>query len=250
MERTIKLLLCDYNLLLMENLKKRLMSEGSFEINITDSGEKAMEMLSLHDYDTLICDLLLKDKDGLELLKYIKENNLRTRPIILSDILRRGIIKETINMGAWYFLPKNIEFNLLRDRIILISTLRNFEKFRFNEERQEFLKGDGITKFLIDLGFPTNCNGFTYLKDAVEFTKKDKTYLKAVTLKLYPEIGKKNDSTSSRVESSLRNIISITYNKSKIFKEFLTMYNLNNKRPTVTQVIKSMTDNLKENQYV
>lgn len=64
-----------------------------------------------------------------------------------------------------------------------------------------------ISKVLKDLGISPSLRGFDYLKEAIERTMADRTLLRKVTSRLYPNIAEKFDTTGSRVERAMRHAI-------------------------------------------
>ena len=61
-----------------------------------------------------------------------------------------------------------------------------------------------VNNIMKELGITGNINGYDYLIEAVIRVYKDPSYMKAITKRLYPDIAKKFDSTSSNVERNIR----------------------------------------------
>ena len=87
-------------------------------------------------------------------------------------------------------------------------------------QKQRELK---ITKIIADylrrLGMPSNLRGYRYARDAItlKLLNPDKEYM--ITKELYPEVGKKNNTTVSRVERAIRNAIEVAWERGD--KEFI-----------------------------
>ena len=71
-----------------------------------------------------------------------------------------------------------------------------------------------IEKYLLNKGIQPHLKGFDYLLDAIRLCQKDKTYLRAITTRLYPDVAKMNNDTASKTERAIRHAII----KSKILK--------------------------------
>lgn len=97
-----------------------------------------------------------------------------------------------------------------------------------------------IYEFLAEIGIPSNIKGYNYIKTALILTYNDSTILENITKVLYPEIAKKYDSTSSRVERAIRHAIEVACTKgnaeliNKIFKYSISV---NKGKPTNSEFI-------------
>lgn len=61
-----------------------------------------------------------------------------------------------------------------------------------------------IRKFLREKGVKLTSKGFEYLVYAIELCKRDESYLRGITTKLYPQIAKKFNDKAGRVERAIR----------------------------------------------
>ena len=66
-----------------------------------------------------------------------------------------------------------------------------------------------IERMMRRLGVPVHIKGYDYLVDAISLMCDDDTYKSAITKRLYPDIAKKNKTTSSRVERAIRHAIEV-----------------------------------------
>lgn len=65
-----------------------------------------------------------------------------------------------------------------------------------------------VENILSEIGIPANVKGFDYIADAIDVFG-EMGYRISVTKTLYPEIAKRNNTTSSRVERSIRHAFEI-----------------------------------------
>lgn len=87
-----------------------------------------------------------------------------------------------------------------------------------------------VEDVLFALRIPANVKGFTYIPDAMEIYEKNGLDI-SVTKWLYPEIAKKNKTTPSRVERSIRHAFSIassTRGDSGAYKKYIGVMNTTN----------------------
>lgn len=71
---------------------------------------------------------------------------------------------------------------------------------------------ENITKILMELGMPCHLIGYDYVKHAVSLMLQDRTYMRAITKRLYPDIATVFDTKATRVERAIRHAIETTFN--------------------------------------
>src|SRR5207253_2789276 len=86
-------------------IRKALQAEG-FAVDVCHNGEEAWSALSLTPFDAVILDIMLPGRDGLSLLRQLRERKNGTPVLLLSA---RGEVNERVeglNLGADDYLPK------------------------------------------------------------------------------------------------------------------------------------------------
>ena len=73
-----------------------------------------------------------------------------------------------------------------------------------------------ITQMLHEIGVPAHIKGYQYLRDAISMVVRDREMMEAVTKILYPEIAKKNYTSSSRVERAIRHAIEVAWGRGSL----------------------------------
>jgi len=107
-----KILVCDDDETLCYLLKEQLLEEG-FAVDTVYDGKYAIQAIKGTHYDVLLLDLHMKEVQGEEVLKFVKEYNSTIQVIILSaqGEMRKAI--ECIKSGAYDFVTKPYEFDEL-----------------------------------------------------------------------------------------------------------------------------------------
>jgi YesN/AraC family two-component response regulator len=100
---SMKILIVDDEPKIAEELKKLLEKEGCLA-DIASNGEMALDLLKTKSYDLAIFDYSIPPPTGLELVKYVKANGLKTRTIMLSGFYANFLLAHTI--GADEYLSK------------------------------------------------------------------------------------------------------------------------------------------------
>ncbi len=103
------------------------------------------------------------------------------------------------------------------------------------------------TYLLLCAGFQPRQRGYRYLREAVWISRKEPEMLKSVTKHLYPEVAKRFETTDKQVERAIRCAIETAWMKGNgdtLVLIFGDLFVDRNVRPTNSEVIKTLTDNV------
>ena len=96
--------------------------DGTYRVaGFAADGVTGMELITKCDPDYVILDILLPGMDGLAVLERIREEGLRTKPILLTSVIRDDIAERAIDLGARYILLKPFRFDILLTRMQQLS---------------------------------------------------------------------------------------------------------------------------------
>lgn len=82
-----------------------LMIDG-YQVDVAESGEKALEMIPRKKYHLVITDLMMGEVDGLEVLKYTKEFSPFSEVVMLTAHGSVDSAVEAMKLGAYDYLSK------------------------------------------------------------------------------------------------------------------------------------------------
>lgn len=82
------------------------LKHADFKLVHVDDGKNCLEILEKEKFDILILDFLLPKVDGFEVLKKIKENNIKIDVFVLSNLSGKQYIKKAKELGAKEYLLK------------------------------------------------------------------------------------------------------------------------------------------------
>ena len=97
-------------------VRKALQSE-SFAVDVVDNGDDALAAASATPFDGIVLDIMLPGRDGISVLKQLRERKNATPVLLLSA---RGEVNERVeglNAGADDYLPKPFELSELIARV-------------------------------------------------------------------------------------------------------------------------------------
>jgi len=86
-------------------------------VDAADTGEEALELTRLYDYDIVILDIMLPDMEGYEVVRRMRAARQATPVLILSGLSRPGAKVKGFGLGADDFLLKPFDSGELIARI-------------------------------------------------------------------------------------------------------------------------------------
>jgi len=93
-----------------------LRAQGAI-VDLTDTGEEALELIRHYDYDIMVLDLLLPDMEGYEVVRRMRAARVETPVLILSGLNRPQAKVKGFGMGADDYITKPFDKQELIARI-------------------------------------------------------------------------------------------------------------------------------------
>lgn len=112
------------------------LTKENYICELAESFSKALQKVSIYEYDVILLDITLPDGNGLEFLKTIRKHNTKARVIILSAKNSLDDKITGLDRGADDYLTKPFQLSELNSRIKALLRRRNYEgsdKVVFNE---------------------------------------------------------------------------------------------------------------------
>lgn len=233
----VNVVIVDDNPMILNTLDEVISSEAGLSvIGRADNGKDAIDMIKDTQPDVVLQDLVMPQMDGITVVENIKKKtSMLKNPafIILSAVGGEQMTEEAFQAGANYFLMKPFDKDILVNKIrrigkrpvrpvpgkVLEAPLKAATPEEAAMNREEYMKEHletDITKMLHELGIPAHIKGYQYLRDAISMVVRDREMMEAVTKILYPEIAKKNYTSSSRVERAIRHAIEVAWGRGSL----------------------------------
>ena len=233
----VNVVIVDDNPMILNTLDEVISSEAGLSvIGRADNGKDAIDMIKDTQPDVVLLDLVMPQMDGITVVENIKKKtSMLKNPafIILSAVGGEQMTEEAFQAGANYFLIKPFDKDILVNKIrrigkrpvrpvpgkVLEAPLKAATPEEAAMNREEYMKEHletDITKMLHELGIPAHIKGYQYLRDAISMVVRDREMMEAVTKILYPEIAKKNYTSSSRVERAIRHAIEVAWGRGSL----------------------------------
>jgi two-component system, OmpR family, response regulator len=118
-------------------IRKALLAEG-FAVDVAEDGETALEMTGATPFDAIVLDIMLPGRDGLSVLRLLRERRISTPVLLLSARGEANERVEGLNAGADDYLPKPFVLDEL------VARLRALGR-RGREQASSVLRVDELT---------------------------------------------------------------------------------------------------------
>jgi len=131
----MKILIIEDDEAILSLLKRGLEEEGMI-IDTATNGEDGEYLAKINNYDIIILDWMLPKKSGIDILKELREQDIKTPVLMLTakDMLENKL--EGLNIGADDYLTKPFSFDELIARIKAIhrrSALKGSHKIKIGD---------------------------------------------------------------------------------------------------------------------
>ena len=143
MKKKLKILLADDEKELARAVGT-ILKYSNYEVNIVNNGKEAVEMVKENMYDLIIIDVMMPVMDGIQALKEMRKNNIKTPIMLLTAKAQIDDKVEGLDSGANDYLTKpfNKKELLARIRALTREQEENKEKYKigniiFDKETSE-----------------------------------------------------------------------------------------------------------------
>ena len=111
-----------------------LLTKAGYQVQTAGDGKRALELYGESDFDLVISDIKLPEMTGIELLQAIRKGDPNAMVILMTAYASLDTALAAINMGAYDYLMKPIEFTQLK-----LAAKRALEKRELEIARQKLL---------------------------------------------------------------------------------------------------------------
>lgn len=243
-----KLLVIDDNDSMVQLIKDYFESSKTIEVTLdAKDGDVGIDLIKnkTDEFDLVVLDLVMPKTDGLTVLQYIRNNNIDKKVIVLTSYNSQNMIRKVSELGADYFILKPFELHVLEEKIEeVMNKYKNNDNINLYDNNLQV----SITKTLHELGVPSHIKGYQYIREGIAIIYNKPSVIGGITKELYPEIARKYNSTTSRVERAIRHAIEISWNRANWdFMEDVFGYSvdIDKAKPTNSEFIVTIADKLR-----
>jgi two-component system, response regulator, stage 0 sporulation protein A len=259
MVQKVKVCLADDNRELISLLREYLSSQDDMEvIGVAYNGQECLSVLENKNPDVLVLDIIMPHLDGLAVLEKIRSSDDLPQPnvIMLTAFGQEDVTKKAVDLGASYFILKPFDMDNLASQIRQICGSEKTTVQRASGNNRSSFQSinkprnldASITSIIHEIGVPAHIKGYMYLREAISMVYNDIELLGSITKVLYPDIAKKFNTTSSRVERAIRHAIEVAWSRGNIdsiSSLFGYTVSMSKAKPTNSEFIAMVADKLR-----
>lgn len=115
----MKILLVDEDRFIRDSFSTSLRSD-KYEVDSAKDGGEAIEKIAANDFDVVITDIEIPKVNGIEVLKFIKNNKPKIKVIIMSNYVNQEVINKAVGLGAYQYIGKS---SFLKDIVRILDKI-------------------------------------------------------------------------------------------------------------------------------
>lgn len=267
--RPIRLMIADDCAATRESIARFMREKEDIEVvAMAADGVEAELYISLTRPDVLILDVVMPRMDGYALMQKLRQSAAALpRVVIISSMARESLIKNLMALGAYYYMVKPLNLNVLYQRVVECASQTSdgaIEAAADNPPREAGQAGllsgreiadalrayaplmpqaysavrevsaSGGSRFLLHtLGIPMHVSGARYLETAGEVASRLNNLSRQMTKTVYPAVARAYGVSAQQVERAIRHAIALAWERGGMIRSAF----FPGGRPTNSEVI-------------
>nr|MBR4279884.1 sporulation transcription factor Spo0A [Clostridia bacterium] len=208
----------DFRRMIREHLQKQ---ENMRVVAECATGLEALESLAKTPVDVIILDIIMPQMDGYTFLEEMNRQPLQNPPqvIVVSALGRDDFIMRAVELGARFYMIKPIDLTALTHRIREACGQASDAPAptnRINLPGRAPTIDEKLASLFLTIGIPAHIKGYAFLREAVKMVIENPDVINRITKELYPGIGKRFNTSASKVERAIRHAIEVAWSRGRI----------------------------------
>jgi len=218
----VRIMLVDDNAELRRSVREHLMrQEGMRVVAECGTGLEALETLGKTAVDVIILDIIMPQMDGYSFLEEMNRQHPEPMPqvIVVSALGRDDFIMRAIEAGARFYMIKPFDMHVLTGRIREVSgqaSESTSAASRVSLPGRAPSIDEKLASLFLTIGIPAHIKGYSFLREAVKMVIENPDVINRITKELYPGIGKRFNTSASKVERAIRHAIEVAWSRGRI----------------------------------
>lgn len=218
----MRIMLVDDNTDFRRTMREHLGKQENMRIAAEcGTGLEALEALGKTQVDVIILDIIMPQMDGYSFLEEMNRLQMEKPPqvIVVSALGRDDFIMRAVENGARFYMIKPVDLNVLTGRIREVCGQAADTPVPGNRVS---LPGrapsidEKLASLFLTIGIPAHIKGYSFLREAVKMVIENPDVINRITKELYPGIGKRFNTSASKVERAIRHAIEVAWSRGRI----------------------------------
>ena len=158
------------------------------------NGEEICSIIREKEPDVVVLDIIMPKMDGLTVMEHCShDSSVKKQPafIVVSAVGQERITEDAFNLGAYYYMLKPFDKQVLLSRIKHIRRgnerkMREPVRQAVREEPAPYGKRNletDVTNIIHEIGVPAHIKGYQYLRDAIILSVNDMEMLNSIFIR-------------------------------------------------------------------
>ena len=218
----MRLMLVDDNADFRRTLREHLQKQENMRVVAEcATGLEALETLAKTPVDVILLDIIMPQMDGYSFLEEMNRQQLENPPqvIVLSALGRDDFIMRAVELGARFYMIKPVDLNALTHRIREACGQASdapAPQSRVSLPGRAPTIDEKLASLFLTIGIPAHIKGYAFLREAVKMVIENPDVINRITKELYPGIGKRFNTSASKVERAIRHAIEVAWSRGRI----------------------------------
>lgn len=91
------------------------------EVYVANDGREALEIYKKNKPDVMILDIYMPHISGLELTKIVRENDYKTKIVLITAFSKNSVLLEAINLDINYYITKPVTLQNIKEMLNKIA---------------------------------------------------------------------------------------------------------------------------------
>ncbi|MBR6668113.1 MAG: sporulation transcription factor Spo0A [Clostridia bacterium] len=222
MMNNIRIMLVDDNVELRRTVREHLQKQENMVIAAEcGTGLEALDALSRTTVDVILLDMIMPQMDGYSFMEEMNRQQLKNPPhvIVVSALGRDDFIMRAVELGARFYMIKPVDLNALTGRIREAcgqTADGAAPASRISLPGRAPTIDEKLASLFLTIGIPAHIKGYAFLREAVKMVIENPDVINRITKELYPGIGKRFNTSASKVERAIRHAIEVAWSRGRI----------------------------------
>lgn len=217
----LRVLLVDDNAEMRHAIREQISKqEGMKVVGECANGLEALETLGKTAVDAMVLDIIMPQMDGYTLMEEMRRQQMENAPqiIVTTALGRDDFIMRAVELGAKYYMVKPFEIQTLVARIREVAghVGPQQEIVHLGSLQRSQTLDEKLSSLFLTIGIPAHIKGYQFLREAVKMVIETPDIINRITKELYPGIGRRFNTTASKVERAIRHAIEVAWSRGRI----------------------------------